>query len=122
MEALVQTLSALLPREVRIVDFPGTARAGTGGALFHARDRLAERFLLCNGDSLFDCNLARLLATGDDGTMRQTLLLRRMDDASRYGVVVLDGDRVSAFSARSAIGRGWPDQHRHLSVRSSAAR
>jgi D,D-heptose 1,7-bisphosphate phosphatase len=105
VEALVQQLSALLPREVRLVISREPAPAGTGGALFHARERLAERFLLCNGDSLFDCNLARLLATGDDERCA-TLLLRRMDDASRYGIVVLDGDRVSAFSARSAIGRG----------------
>ena len=39
-------------------------RAGTGGAVFHARDLLDERFLLCNGDSLFDCNLAGCLPAG----------------------------------------------------------
>src|SRR5277367_2389668 len=52
VEALVQQLSALLPREVRLVISREPAPAGTGGALFHARERLAERFLLCNGDSL----------------------------------------------------------------------
>jgi NDP-sugar pyrophosphorylase family protein len=40
-------------------------RAGTGGALFHARDLLEERFLVCNGNSLFDCNLTRLLCAGN---------------------------------------------------------
>jgi dTDP-glucose pyrophosphorylase len=34
--------------------------AGTGGALWHARDRLDERFFLLNGDSWFDIPLADL--------------------------------------------------------------
>src|SRR5580693_6734923 len=50
VEARVQELSALLPRAVRIVVAREPVRAGTGGAVFHAREHLAERFLLCNGD------------------------------------------------------------------------
>ena len=66
--ARVQALSTLLPRKVRIVVAEEPARAGTGGAVFHAREQLDERFLLCNGDSLFDFNLATLLsAAAEDG-------------------------------------------------------
>ena len=70
--------------------------------MFHARDRLADRFLLCNGNSLFDCNLARLLAdAAEDGPeVVGRIVLRRIEDASRYGVVDLDGDRITAFRAR----------------------
>jgi D,D-heptose 1,7-bisphosphate phosphatase len=100
VEASVQSLSALLPREARIVVSEEPAQAGTGGALHHARDRLAQRFLLCNGDSLFDCNLARLLSAEDGPDTIGRMMLRRLDDASRYGVVALQGDRVSAFNAR----------------------
>jgi NDP-sugar pyrophosphorylase family protein len=32
-------------------------RAGTGGAVWHARDRHYDRFFLLNGDSWFDINL-----------------------------------------------------------------
>ena len=67
VEASVQSLSALLPRAARIVVSEEPVRAGTGGALYHARERLDQRFLLCNGDSLFDCNLARLLSAEDVG-------------------------------------------------------
>jgi D,D-heptose 1,7-bisphosphate phosphatase len=102
--ASVQSLSALLPREVRIVVSEESARAGTGGALYHARDRLQQRFLLCNGDSLFDCNLARLLSAEDSPDTVGRVMLRRVDNASRYGVVDLQGDRVSAFRARSTGG------------------
>src|SRR5712692_7069735 len=38
------------------------APAGTGGALWHARHRLDEAFLLLNGDSWFDINLCDLAA------------------------------------------------------------
>jgi D-glycero-D-manno-heptose 1,7-bisphosphate phosphatase len=105
VEARVEELSALMPRAVRIIVSVEPVRAGTGGAVFHARERLAERFLLCNGDSVFDCNLARLLSISDEDRTG-TMLLRRTDDASRYGVVALDGDRVRAFSGRPVAGLG----------------
>jgi D-glycero-D-manno-heptose 1,7-bisphosphate phosphatase len=106
VEAQVQALKDLLPRAARIVISEEPARAGTGGAVFHARDRLAERFLLCNGDSLFDFNLARLLAdaAADGPDVLGRIVLRRIEDASRYGVVELDGDRVAAFRERPLPG------------------
>ncbi len=102
VEAEVDALSALLPRAAMIAVSREPVRAGTGGAVFHARERLDRRFLLCNGDSLLDCNLARLLSAGaeDGAEVVGRLLLRRIDDASRYGVVTLDGDRVSGFGGR----------------------
>ena len=105
IEARVQTLAARLPRAVRIVVSREPTRAGTGGAVFHARGLLDQRFLLCNGDSLFDCNLAGLLSIGGADAAGR-MLLRRIDDASCYGVVALDGDRVSAFTDRPTTGRG----------------
>lgn len=99
IEAQVEALAALLPRAVRIVVTREPSRAGTGGALLHARDLLDRRFLLCNGDSLFDCNMARLLHDDENDAVGR-MLLRQVDDASRYGVVTLEGDRVTAFSER----------------------
>lgn len=103
VEARAELLAGLLPRRARIAIAVEPLRAGTGGALYYARDRLDRRFLLCNGDSLFDCNIARLLAAGagDDGAIGR-VMLRRIEDASRYGVVVLDGERISAFAERPA--------------------
>jgi D,D-heptose 1,7-bisphosphate phosphatase len=104
VEAGMDALSDLLPRRARLVVSREPVRAGTGGAVFHARERLDQRFLLCNGDSLFDFNLATLLsAAAEDGQdVVGRVVLRRLDDASRYGVVVLDGDHVSAFRERSS--------------------
>jgi len=106
VEARVQALADLLPRGARIVISEEPDRAGTGGAVFHARDRLADRFLLCNGDSLFDFNIARLLAdAAEDGPdVVGRIVLRPIEDASRYGVVELDGDRVVAFRERPPAG------------------
>jgi len=82
--------------------------AGTGGALWHARQRLDEAFLLLNGDSWFDINLLELPARLDaDPAALGVLALRRLEDASRYGVVELAGDRIVEFSARAdASGPG----------------
>ena len=108
VEARVQNLTELLPRKARIVICEEPMRAGTGGAVFHARERLDERFLLCNGDSLFDFNFAQLLAAGsaDESSVVGRMVLRRLDDASRYGVVGVDGDRVTEFRERPPPGSG----------------
>jgi D,D-heptose 1,7-bisphosphate phosphatase len=99
---MVQTLADCLPGPVRIVTSEEPEQAGTGGAVFHARTKLADRFLLCNGDSLFDFNLTRVLrdASADEPGTIGRLVLRSIADASRYGMVELEGDRVSAFHER----------------------
>jgi D-glycero-D-manno-heptose 1,7-bisphosphate phosphatase len=106
IEESLHAIAERLPADARITLSEEPLRAGTGGAVFHARDRLNERFLLCNGDSLFDCNLARLLAAsvGDGEDVLGRMVLRRMRDASRYGVVELDGERITAFRERPAPG------------------
>lgn len=106
VEAQVQALASLLPRGARIAISEEPKRAGTGGAVFYARNKLADRFLLCNGDSLFDFNVARLLADAatDGPEVVGRITLRRIEDASRYGVVDLDGDRVTAFRERPPPG------------------
>jgi D-glycero-D-manno-heptose 1,7-bisphosphate phosphatase len=77
-------------------------QAGTGGALWHARGLLDDRFLLCNGDSLLDTNLARLLAAwaGDGEGAAGRMLLRPVPDASRFGVVEIEGDQVVSVRER----------------------
>lgn len=102
LRAGLQDLRDRLPRAMTLAVSEEPVRAGTGGALHHARERLHDSFLLLNGDSLFDCDLSPLLAS-EPGVMGR-LALRRLSDASRYGVVELDGDRVTAFRERPAPG------------------
>jgi D-glycero-D-manno-heptose 1,7-bisphosphate phosphatase len=74
--------------------------------VFNARDRLHDRFLLCNGDSLFDANLGALLAAAalDGKEVIGRMMLRNLADASRYGVVALAGDQVTTFRERPSPG------------------
>jgi D-glycero-D-manno-heptose 1,7-bisphosphate phosphatase len=104
-DALRDALNAAegaLPRAAEFVVSVEPRRAGTGGALTHAANLLDERFLLLNGDSLFDANLARLLrdAALDPPETACRMLLRSIPDTSRYGTASLDGDRVTEFSER----------------------
>ncbi len=102
----VRALTPWLPKHAAIEILVEPAPAGTGGALLGAGARLDASFLLCNGDSLFDANLARLLAdaAADPPDVLGRLLLRRTDDAARYGAVTLEADRVRAFRERPAPG------------------
>jgi D-glycero-D-manno-heptose 1,7-bisphosphate phosphatase len=106
IERAAADIQASLPVRVTITLSEEPIRAGTGGAVFHARDLLHDRFLLCNGDSLFDSNLSLLLADAadDDPDVVGRVVLRQLDDASRYGVVTLDGDRITAFRERPPAG------------------
>jgi len=106
VEQATAEIQASLPRAATVTLSQEPFRAGTGGAVFHARDSLDQQFLLCNGDSLFDCNLAHLLAADDGPDVTGRMVLRQLDDASRFGVVALQGDRVTAFRERPAPGTG----------------
>jgi len=110
--AAAPAIQASLPREARITISQEPVRAGTGGAVFHAANHLHDRFLLCNGDSLLDCNLANLLAAAaaDDAGVTGRMLLRELPDASRFGVVQLDADRITGFRDRPAPGATPPVQ------------
>jgi D,D-heptose 1,7-bisphosphate phosphatase len=75
--------------------------AGTGGALWHARERLDDEFFLLNGDSWFDINLLHLaVRLASDPAALGVLALRRLKDASRYGAVTLAGNRIAGFAER----------------------
>ena len=76
-------------------------RAGTGGAVWHARDRLDERFFLLNGDSWFDINLLDLAGRViDEPSATGVIAVRPLPDAFRYGVVEIDKGRITRFRDR----------------------
>jgi D,D-heptose 1,7-bisphosphate phosphatase len=108
IEKAAAEIQATLPRPARIALSEEPIRAGTGGAVYHARNQLQDRFLLCNGDSLFDCNFANLLADGTTDTPDVTgrIVLRQLDDTSRYGVVETHQDHITAFRERPPPGAG----------------
>jgi len=74
---------------------------GTAGAVINALPRLAETFLLINGDTWFDFDW-RLLP--DDEAFPALIALRAMDNADRYETVSLDGEQITGFHPRNAAG------------------
>ncbi len=78
---------------------------GTAGALRLFADRLDPRFLLLNGDTRFDVNLLDLPLHLGDGL--GVLALRRTVPGARFGIVELDGSRITGFTPRPE-GREGP--------------
>jgi D,D-heptose 1,7-bisphosphate phosphatase len=79
----------------------GPHGAGTGGALWHARDRLADWFFLLNGNSWFDINLLDLAhRTLEASPATGAIAVRRTFDGSHYGAVEINHDRVTRLCER----------------------
>ena len=118
IERAAADIQASLPRPANITLSEEPVRAGTGGAVFHARDQLQDRFLLCNGDSLFDCNFSRLLADAatDGPEVTGRIVLRHLDDASRYGVVETERRSRHRIQGAPAARHQRHDQRRDLPV------
>ena len=106
VEAALPDLVATLPRHLGVSVLTEADPAGTGGALVRARQRLDPRVLVCNGDTILDANLARLLADAatDGEDVAGRLLLLPRPERGRYGAVETEGDRVLGFRA----GAGGP--------------
>jgi D,D-heptose 1,7-bisphosphate phosphatase len=76
-------------------------RPGTGGAVWHARNRLDDWFFLLNGDSWFDINLVELAARAiSEPSATGAIAAKLLPDASRYGVVEIDNGRIAGFRKR----------------------
>lgn len=84
---------------VRVLIEP--APLGTAGALRFAIASLAERFLLLNGDSLFDFNVLDLDCVPGAASAGAVMAVRHVEDAGRYGAVHMVGHRIESFAERS---------------------
>ncbi len=96
------SMAGLAARGVHLTYSVEPEPLGTGGALTHARPYLAERFVLLNGDSLFDVPLAELVRDGPGGSPLVRLSLREEADAGRYGSVAMRGEVVVGFAEKQA--------------------
>jgi len=76
---------------------------GTGGALRLAIGKTgSERLLVMNGDSFIDADLGSFIAFSCGKAA--SMLLRRADDASRYGKVILSDDaKIRSFEEKSPL-------------------
>ncbi|WP_026442576.1 HAD-IIIA family hydrolase [Pseudacidobacterium ailaaui] len=103
VKAFCQEVISTLPKPLKIRLSVEPSPAGTGGALWYARELLDDTFLLINGDSWFDTNLARFFADYErqDHYGIGSILLRHMADCGRYGTVELRDSKVVAFHEKT---------------------
>jgi D,D-heptose 1,7-bisphosphate phosphatase len=84
------------------------APLGTGGALVHALPRLAEDFLLLNGDTWFDFNWLDLVMRARRDGAGGAMSLRVVAEPDRYETVELDGSLVRAIRPRGQpLASAW---------------
>ena len=81
---------------------------GTGGALMRALTHIRDRYaLVLNGDTFLQIDyqgMARVLEEVPDG--RMAVALRRVEDATRYGVALVSEGRIVGFASRGKSGGG----------------
>ncbi|MES2042849.1 MAG: HAD-IIIA family hydrolase [Pseudomonadota bacterium] len=83
-------------------------RAGTGGALHHARDLLDDVFILMNGDTWLGLNYHALLARRAETGAVAAIGLREVSEPDRFNVVDFDGVHITRFRRdRAAEGVGY---------------
>lgn len=89
-------------------------KLGTGGCVRNASDKLNDTFLVLNGDILVSSlDVQKFIDFHKEKGGVATILLKRMEDPSRYGVVKMDGDKVKNFLEKpeglrnELINAGW---------------
>lgn len=81
---------------------------GTGGAIKNAIDYLTRDFLVCNGDTISLFDLEDMISFHNQKKATMTMLVRQIEDSSRYGTVTLDSDnKIIKFSEKSDVGKAW---------------
>lgn len=105
---------------VRLTLVAEPAPAGTGGALHFVRQDLDERFLMLNGDSLFEADLDRLFETAawQRTGWLGTVAVRALEDTGRYGRIGLEGARIQSFAEKAGNGAGLINSGIYLLSRS----
>lgn len=75
---------------------------GTGGAVANAARLFDASFFVLNGDILTDLDLTAMLRFHRRRRAAGTIALARVGDARPFGLVDLDGDRITAFREKPA--------------------
>ncbi len=71
---------------------------GTAGSVKYVEEWLTERFVIVSGDALTDVDLEKVVAFHEERGAEVTLVLKKVDDPSEFGIVVVDDEgRVTEF-------------------------
>ncbi len=70
---------------------------GTGGAIKNCAEHLDEEFMVFNGDIISDLDSKAMIDFHHANEGIGTIALREVEDPTRFGVVDMDGDRITSF-------------------------
>jgi D-glycero-alpha-D-manno-heptose 1-phosphate guanylyltransferase len=74
---------------------------GTGGGILLAMDKIAsEHVLIMNGDTYFDADLEGFYKFHLEGNFDLSLLLKNVENNSRYGQVMVEDGKVMGFAEK----------------------
>ena len=89
---------------------------GTAGSVKYVEGKLGERFVVVSGDALTDVDLGAVVRFHEERGADVTLVLKKVDDPSEFGIVVLgddgsvqrflekpDEDEVFSYTANTGI-------------------
>lgn len=79
---------------------------GTGGGLTLGRDKLASEFLVVNGDTIFDFDIADLYSLYHASNAYAAIALRSVNNVDRYGNVSLEGELIQSMAEKESTGKG----------------
>lgn len=80
---------------------------GTGGAIAHALKRQNDQaFIAINGDSFIDIDYSKLLSWYRNVSSPIAMVLKTVDDVSRYGSVIVSNGIVIDFLEKGNSGSG----------------
>lgn len=79
---------------------------GTAGAIKNAgRLVTEERFFVLNADTFYQIDYGRLVRMSQEADLDLSLVLREVEDVSRYGEALLQNGRLTAFDEKSETAR-----------------
>lgn len=99
----IEQLDLPTPQGLKVDILVEPSPQGTAGGLKIFAPKLADKFLLLNGDSILDSNWSALVPMLTD-TTAMVMALRRVEDVSRYGSVRLTENAVTAFNEKKPGG------------------
>ncbi len=71
---------------------------GTAGSVKYVEGKLGERFVVVSGDAMTDVDLGAVVGFHEERGSEVTLVLKKVDDPSEFGIVILGDDgRVQRF-------------------------
>jgi D-glycero-alpha-D-manno-heptose 1-phosphate guanylyltransferase len=79
---------------------------GTGGAIQKALSQVSSEYVLVmNGDSYIEFDLPSFLTAHREKNADATILFRSIPDASRYGLLKMDGEKIIGFEEKKSSAK-----------------